>query len=181
MSLRKYFQTCLDLPSVSGAFCLTLDGELIESFMPSPYTESMFDELGPRITSLLGAVDMSYAQTNELLVRFETHALFLRQNEQCIIGIFAAGNPHVAGLRVSVNLLIKQAQQAITEKASTLHSQDRFAEDTTAQSDGKEEEEEDIIIAPPKKREEPPAPAKTKMGFFGRKKEKKSDSNDIWS
>ena len=132
---------------------------------------------------------MSYAQTNEVLVRFETHALLLRQSEHCIIGIFAAGDPHAAGLRVSLNLLLKQAQQAIIERALMLASQELnvasnagrggSAADDGGGGDG--DDEEDIIVAPTKKREEPELPVKQKTGFFGRKKEKKSSSNDIWN
>lgn len=185
MSLRKYFQTCLDLPGVAGAFCLDADGNLIESFMPSPYTDAIFSELGPRIASLTGAVDMSYAQTNELLIRFETHALFVFRNEDVTIGFFTAREPLISGLRVSANLLLKQGKQAFSEALAS-----RGSSGESESAVGKEPDDDigtDEIVIPSNSKkspsveedEEPEEPVK--RGLFGRrKKNKPKPSKDIW-
>ena len=178
MSLRRFFQTCLDLSNVSGAFCLSAEGRLIESFMPAPYNGAIFDELGPRLVSLLGAVDMSYAQTHEHLLRFETHSLYLRKGTDCIIGVYAAGNPLLSGLRVTVNMLLKQAEPTIAEMLKKLPIEGIPAPEpvTPDVADvSAAEPDEDVVIIPTKKTENPP---EQKRGFFGRKKEKRS--NDIW-
>ncbi|MEM7789848.1 MAG: hypothetical protein AAF546_00470 [Verrucomicrobiota bacterium] len=175
MSLRKYFQTCLDLPNIEGAFCLSKEGELVESFMPPPYTDDIFQELGTRVVTLTEAVDMSYAQTQEILLHFESHSLYLRKSEFCIIGIFVRGNPLLSGLKITVNLLLKQAQAEIlqaSKNAAPRPSQPAAAPPAPV-------EEDDIIIEPNLPQKETTTDHE-KRGLFGRKKEKKQTSNDIW-
>jgi hypothetical protein len=180
MSLRNHFQATLDLPGVLGAFCLNSEGALLESFLPRPYTDAIFKELGPRCLTLLSAVDMSYTRTNEFLLRFEENSLYLHKNEDCILGILCAGNPMLAGLRVSTNLLLKTAGEDIAHAPiNELNAPKEVVVETTSATT----ELNDIIIAPKKQRDEPQESkaAPKRKSLFGFKKDKKTKpSNDIW-
>jgi predicted regulator of Ras-like GTPase activity (Roadblock/LC7/MglB family) len=159
------------LPGVLGAFCIKEDGSLIESFLPAPYTDAVFEEFGPRIANLLAAANMSYSETNEMLLRFSTNALYLKRGDGFVVGLFTVGNPLVAGLRVSTNLLLKQARSDIASAAV------KDLPQPAAPSHSKEPASggrfEDDIIVNPKKAEVEEAPEKKKRGLFGLKKNRK--------
>lgn len=184
MSLRKHFQTSLDLPGVAGAFCLSSKGDLVESFMPAPYTDDVFDELGPRLANLTDAVDMSYSQTNELLLQFESNALYLRRSENVLIGFFTAHDPLLAGLRVSANLLLKQAKSeldnAVMELASAQKPSGQAAHSQAAEEEDDDDDDAVILQNNSSKKETDSKPETKRKGLFGRKKSKPSKSNDIW-
>ncbi|HAV13790.1 MAG TPA: hypothetical protein DCX06_09935 [Opitutae bacterium] len=182
MSLRNYFQPTLDLPGVTGIFCLNAEGQLIENFLPSAYTDAIFKELGTRCLTLLNAVDMSYTQTNEYLVCFEGDSLFLHKAEGCIIGVLCSGNPMLAGIRVSINLLLKTAQDAIAQ-APLKEIAIKTVPNQPQAKPLMESNDDDIIIAPKKVKDSDLQEAEEpkRKGLFGFKKDKKSKpSNDIW-
>jgi predicted regulator of Ras-like GTPase activity (Roadblock/LC7/MglB family) len=186
MSLRSHFQPTLDLPGVMGAFCLSTDGKLIENFLPSPYTDAIFEDLGTRCSTLMSAVDMSYTKTDEYLIRFEDHCLYLHKDENCIVGVLCSGNPILAGLRISINLLLKTSKDAIlSAPAKELKAADasKFVSEAVETPPSIEETEEIVV---PRKRQEP-EPSETKtpkrksLFGFGKKKDKSSKpSNNIW-
>jgi hypothetical protein len=187
MSLRSHFQPTLDLPGVMGTFCLSTDGKLIDNFLPSPYTDAVFKDLGARCTTLLNAVDMRYTKTNEYLIRFEEHCLYLHKDENCIIGVLCSGNPILAGLRISINLFLRTAKEVIlAAPVKELEAADApTAVATEVVETHSAIEDNDEIVAPVKRKE--PEPTETeapkRKGFFGlgKKKDKKTKpSNDIW-
>lgn len=182
MSLHNHFKACLDLPGVLGAFCIKEDGSLIESFLPPPYTDAVFKELGPRIANLLAAANMSYTETNEMLLRFSTNALYLKRGNDCVVGLFTVANPLVAGLRVSTNLLLKQAQSEIAAAPVKDMSPPAATAATPPEqpAEANAGDDDEIIITPEKAELEGP-PEKKKRGLFGLKKNKKTKpKNDIW-
>jgi hypothetical protein len=181
MSLRKHFQTSLDLPGVAGAFCLSTTGDLLESFMPPPYTEEIFDELGPRLVTLTESVDMSYNPTHELLLQFESNALYLRRNEKVLIAFFTVRDPLLSGLRVSANLLLKQAASDIDAALETLAAKPTQSSREGEAGSEHDDEDDSVILggAPDSKSER--KPKVKRKGFFRRKKKTDSNqANDIW-
>ncbi|MEO0509831.1 MAG: hypothetical protein AAF065_08230 [Verrucomicrobiota bacterium] len=179
MSLEQIFRSCLDLPGVRGAFCLTSNGELVENFMPQQYTDPLLAGLGERLSALCGAVDMSYSPTNEFLISFESNALYLRKNEDGIIGFFTDSNPHLAGLRVSSNLLLKQIKPSmmVAKQIDVIPAPPPPAAQVP--------EEEDDLLLKPANQEMPkpgvPSKLEQKQGLFGsRKSKKKPTVSDIW-
>ncbi|NBB78716.1 MAG: hypothetical protein GVY36_04625 [Verrucomicrobia bacterium] len=179
--MDNHFQPTLDLPGVLGIFCLNASGQLLANYLPSGYRDSIFDELGARCTTLLEAVDMSYTPTDEYLIRFEEHSLYLRKTESCIIGVLCAGDVMLAGLRVSVNLLLKGANEAIL----ALPVIETTAVDRNANlpNETVEEVADDVIISTKKNEDEAAdskAPKKRRglFGFGGKKKD--TSPNDIW-
>lgn len=180
MSLRKYFQTSLDLPGVAGAFCINAKGELVENFMPAPYSDEIFEELGPRLVALTEAVDMSYSQTNELLLQFDSSALFLRRNENMLIGFFTVRNPLLSGLRVSANLLLKQAKSEFDVALKALQSKNEFPGPGKAEQFDEDEEEDPVILHSTSVKAAKPQPETKRRGLFRRKKTEKKEADDIW-
>jgi hypothetical protein len=180
MSLRKHFQTSLDLPGVNGAFCITGKGELIESFMPVTYTDAIFEELGPRIVALVEAVDMSYNPTNELLLQFGSNSLFMRRNENVLIGFFTERDPLLPGLRVSANLLLKQAKAHLDEAVEGLTSRTAPSAERRVEENSDEDDEPVILQSTPSPAKEPKT-EKKRRGLFGLRKPKDDNKpDDIW-
>ena len=180
MSSDNLFQPTLDLPGVLGVFCLNPSGKVLANYLPSSYRDSIFRELGARCTTLLQAVDMSYTPIDEYLLRFEDHSLYLRKTDVCIVGVLCAGDVMLAGLRVSINLLLKSGQEEILGlpviESAASEPFNRKAPEVI------EESQDDIITL--KKNDETVTESGTKekrrglFGFGGKKKA--NPSNDIW-
>jgi hypothetical protein len=189
-SLRKYFQTCLDLPDVVGAFCLAEDGRLIEQFMPAPYNDAIFEEAGRRILNLLDAVESSYKQSNEFLLTFDSNALYLKRSDGVVIGLLTNEEPLMPSLRVSTNLLLKQSGSILVKTPAKNFSSDQPAQDQPSNSLDSDiadlnndtvELEEEVVITPKKTQFSHSTEPTEKRGLFGRKRKKASSGRgDIW-
>ncbi|WOO40796.1 hypothetical protein [Rubellicoccus peritrichatus] len=97
--VRKLFKAILSLPDVDGVFYLNDYGKLIAGILPEPFTEDSFKSLTQHIMDFLEAVDANSDQTDEYFLKFHGHALYLRRNRICTLGIFTDEKPDMGRLR----------------------------------------------------------------------------------
>jgi len=163
--MTSNLSTILELPDVQGLFCLKREGgTLLYNHLPKPFLDDIFETLGSRILMLLDAVNDNYKPTGEYLLNFYGSSLFIKANDQHVLGVLCGENPNLQGLRIASNMGLKQIAAEPVE----------FAKTSPRERAHPAPEEERATIG----WGEETAPRKQKAS---RKKERSSSFDDIWS
>jgi predicted regulator of Ras-like GTPase activity (Roadblock/LC7/MglB family) len=108
-----------DIPGVVGSFVLTPQGTLAAREMPAIYPDSIFPELGRRLTTIGEVVDAQMGPMQELLMKFESYWVFVRHTANCLLTVLVADTVNFPALRMATNVALKQLAEL---PVTTMHT-----------------------------------------------------------
>jgi predicted regulator of Ras-like GTPase activity (Roadblock/LC7/MglB family) len=108
-----------DVAGVHGSFVLRLSGELVDKDLPSVFHESLFVEVGARLSRFIETMTVDGDEVSSAILRFDEHRLYVTRFPHGLLAVITANEINAAALRMALTLTTRRIEPEVLALLNT--------------------------------------------------------------